>query len=115
MITTAEIYGMLKDALTARGFKPVAVRLDTDRVAGELEKTVGVGYAKKLSKLAALMPGLANLLADRGGALRKRLHDTLGSEDGEDLYQAVRAVVSGDTRYVNKPLMLSLGMLDETG
>ncbi|GEM_PF-4222363 len=36
-------------------------------------------------------------------------------EDGEDLYQAVRAVFSGDTRYVNRPLMVSLGMLDEAG
>jgi len=115
VITTSEIYDMLRDAFNARGFKPVAVRLDTDRVAEELEKAVGAGYAKKLAKLVALMPGLKNDLTNSDEALRKRLHDALGSEDGEDLYQAVRAVFSGDTRYVNKPLMLSLGMLDEAG
>jgi hypothetical protein len=103
-----------------RRFKPVIVNLDID-IAKEklLEMRFTEEQAGKLAKLYIFMPEIVpHLLSFNRNELLQQLIKILGPEDPEDaiqLLEVIEAVVYGvkDYRYVNKMLMISLGMLDD--
>jgi hypothetical protein len=118
IVTTVETYELLAEVFRARGFKPIRVILDIEGSRKALEQAgCGIYVAERLAKLNALVPELAEMVGreDMEG-MRKIFYDMLGQEDGEELYQAVRGAVEGDLKYVNKVIVISLGIVaDEAG
>jgi hypothetical protein len=110
----------VQSCINYRRFKPVIVNLDID-IAKEklLEMRFTEEQAGKLAKLYIFMPEIVpHLQSFNRNELLQQLIKILGPEDPEDaiqLLEAIEAVVYGvkDYRYVNKMLMISLGMLDD--
>jgi hypothetical protein len=123
VVIPLDIYLTLQKVQTlinVRRFKLVIVKLEVDIAKEELlEMRFTEEQAGKLAKLYIFMPEiLPHLQSFNRNELLQQLIKILGPEDPEDaiqLLEAIEAVVYGvkDYRYVNKMLMISLGMLDD--
>jgi hypothetical protein len=115
-IITEEMYNMeeVRKGFEEKGYKPVKAKLDTEASRRRLEKIMHPKHAAKLAVAGALIPWLADELRANGWeGVRRRLINLLGTEDGEEVYQTLREAIKENPEYPNKPLAISLGVLDE--
>jgi uncharacterized OB-fold protein len=115
-VITEEVYNMeeVRKEFEEKGYKPVKAKLDTEASRRRLEKIMHPKHAAKLAVAGALIPWLADELGANGWeGVRRRLIDLLGAEDGEEVFQTLTEAVKENPEYPNKPLAVSLGVLDE--
>jgi hypothetical protein len=115
-IITEEMYNMeeVRKGFEEKGYKPVKAKLDTEASRRRLEKIMHPKHAAKLAVAGALIPWLADELGSRGWeGVREKLINLLGKDDGEEVYQTLREAIKENPEYPNKPLAISLGVLDE--
>jgi len=115
-IITEEMYSMdeVRKEFEDKGYRPVKAKLDIENSRKRLEKIMHPKHAAKLAVAGALIPWLADELGANGWeGVRRRLIDLLGIEDGEEVYQTLMEAVKENPEYPNKPLAISLGVLDE--
>jgi hypothetical protein len=115
-IITEEMYGMeeVKAELDRRGFRAKTALLDVEGARKRLEKIMHPAHAAKLAVSGALIPWLADELGSGGWeGVREKLINLLGKDDGEEVYQTLMEAIKENPEYPNKPLAISLGVLDE--
>jgi hypothetical protein len=115
-IITEEMYNMndIRKEFEKSGYKALKAVLDVEASRKRLEKIMHPKHAAKLAVAGALIPWLADELKANGWeGVKRRLIEMLGKDDGEEVYQTLREATKEIPEYPNKPLAISLGVLDE--
>jgi hypothetical protein len=115
-IITEEMYNMndIRKEFEKAGYKALKAVLDVEASRKRLEKIMHPKHAAKLAVAGALIPWLADELKANGWeGVKRRLIEMLGKDDGEEVYQTLREATKEIPEYPNKPLAISLGVLDE--
>jgi hypothetical protein len=115
-IITEEMYNMndIRKEFEKAGYKALKAVLDVEASRKRLEKIMHPKHAAKLAVAGALIPWLADELEASGWeGVKRRLIEMMGKDDGEEVYQTLKEATKEIPEYPNKPLAISLGVLDE--
>ncbi len=119
-IITLEMYEMTEQWFEKRGYKKMYVLVDTESARKMLEKVIDLHRANILAKAGALLPWLADELANNGlEGVREQLtnlmvmgpRDRCGLRDVEEVYDAISNAFKLEPKYLNRNLAISLDLL----